>query len=91
MNKRNQLRVSAGQKDTWALEKLQRMFGGSIYSHTPPGLNTQYQWHAMSRRGAGVMMTLYVLLSPYRQAQIERALASWKTKPARLCKYPIHT
>ena len=61
---------------------LQSMFGGTIHQRRhglKPHHKAQLKW---SVSGAGVMMTLYNLMSPKRRGQICRALKIWKSRPA---------
>lgn len=80
--------VSAEQVDPEPLERLRDMFGGSIYRrgvrvHTTER-DHQYNrrptgtWYACGSRAAGIMMTLYPLLSRRRQETIERVLGEWR-------------
>ena len=75
--------IHATQKDTWALEKLQKLFGGQIYSFKNRGLSdrTMFVWMLTSRRSIGLMLTLYSLVSPYRRGQIEHCVRRWKDVP----------
>ena len=77
-------RVTACQKDEWALMRLSRMFGGKVSYHAPQKAHWQptYRWEHRGRRGAAIMMTLYSLLSPYRQKQIREALDAWRSIPS---------
>ena len=65
------------QKDTWVLEKLRRLFGGSIGPHhidkARPELNNSH-WQLCGARARGFLMSVYELMSPRRQAQIQKAL-----------------
>ena len=73
--------VSASQKDRFALEKLQRIFKrGTIGVKHNNGRTTNdlYYWQISSRAAAAIMMTIYSLMSPYRQRQIKVALEKWK-------------
>ncbi len=56
------------------LERLAACFGGRIYARTTPGKKRIYVWQATGTRARGVMLTLFILMSPRRQAQIKRAL-----------------
>src|SRR3989442_11415790 len=67
---------AAPQKQRWPLDKLKRLLGGSVY--VKPRIHA---WQASGERGAGIMMTLYPLMSPWRQAQIGRALVRWRELP----------
>ena len=61
------------------LERLLRLFGGSIHvqSEGPRGLGRQtcHTWDAWGSRARGIMMTLYSLVTERRKAQIRTALA----------------
>lgn len=85
MNQRNQVCVSAVQVQREPLERLQKLFGGKIYKCAPKNSLHQcyFKWNTLGSRGAGVAMTLYTLLSPRRQQQVEKALAKWKSVPCR--------
>ena len=72
------LTLSAKQKYRPSLDKLQRLFGGGISGYTRATNLSIYSWAISSARAAAVMMTLYVLLSPYRQSQIKTALEKWR-------------
>jgi hypothetical protein len=77
-----QLLLSASQKYTWSLEKLQRIFGyGRIRYRARKDGRYIWTWEVNSRRAAAIMMTLYSLMSPYRKAQIENALKTWRSVP----------
>lgn len=83
---RKQLHVGAKQKFLPSLEKLQRMFGGGISGYTRATKHSIYSWAIGSTQAAAVMMTLYVLLSPYRQGQIREALDGWRQHKERWTK-----
>jgi hypothetical protein len=72
------LTISAKQKYLPSLEKLKRLFGGGISGYTRSSKHSIYSWAISSTQAAAVMMTLYVLLSPYRREQIEKALGEWR-------------
>lgn len=74
--------VSAVQVQRWPLLRLQELFGGNQYlvPARQTGHQAKWQWELSGIAGAGLMMTLYPLLSPRRQEQVARALAEWKTR-----------
>lgn len=78
---RKQASVKAAQVQREPLERLQAIFGGAIYTCSPNGPNSQpyFQWSTHSTKAAGIAMTLYTLMSPRRQQQIERLLDVWKS------------
>ena len=76
-------RVSAGQVQKEPLERLQKLFGGKLKLRQPPinaRVNTQpfWTWYIDSDTAIAVMMTIYVLMSPKRKAEIEQGVAAWK-------------
>lgn len=76
------LQITAVQVQEQPLLRLQAVLGGTITGpHSPrdPKHASQYHWQASSVRAAGMMMTLFSLLSPRRKAQVREALAGWKT------------
>lgn len=74
--------VTAAQVQREPLERLQKMFGGSIYSCSArPGRQPYFTWTLYGPNAAGLMMTLWTLMSPRRRGQIEKALAVWRDAP----------
>lgn len=79
VSKWQQLVVSASQVQLWPLEVLKKSFGGSIYKEPTKGRRQECgKWVVTGPRAAGVMMTLFALLSPRRQEQIKKALLRWR-------------
>ncbi len=84
--------VVSDQKYRPSLEKLQRIFGGYIYIRRRkpgsafPGSQDYFIWQVAGRRAIEVMMTLYVLMSPYRKGQIEKAIQRWKDNAVRVAQ-----
>jgi hypothetical protein len=72
--------VIVGQVQKEPLLKLQRLFGGSVRPRTmkpaPDGCTRSqlWLWVVCGARARGVMLTLYSLMSPRRQQQIQTAL-----------------
>jgi hypothetical protein len=65
-------KCSAVQKQREPLERLQRLFGGSL----KPFKGGRYsRWDAYGVRARGVMFTLFTFLSPRRREQVKTALA----------------
>jgi hypothetical protein len=74
--------VTAAQVQRWPLDKLRGIFGGSIaLRRRQPPANDAWYWGLYGRDAVGLMMTLYGLLSPKRQAQIRAFLPRWKARP----------
>lgn len=76
-SKKSTARVTAVQKQRWPLEELRRLIGGTLYF---TGRN-YWQWHVGGEVAAGLMMTLFQLMSPRRKEQIKTALTFWKESP----------
>src|SRR6478609_6611312 len=60
-------RVMAFQKQREPLNRLQRIFGGSVTKLRTRDIHT---WTVCGARARGVMMTLFLSFSPDRQSQI---------------------
>jgi len=73
--------VSANQKYSPSLEKLLRLYGGGRVKFYQYGKRSFYVWSISGPQAAGLMMTLYPLLSPYRQNKIEQVLKIWRCYP----------
>lgn len=77
------LAVSASQVQRWPLEKLRVLLGGSISTNgrlKQPQRQLCSVWYLHGYRAAALMMTIWSLMSPRRQKQIEVALAKWVHK-----------
>ena len=78
---RHSPRIAVSQVQRFPLTRLKDLFGGTITAHFPKepyAGNRQFRWYIGSVHALGIMMTIYTLLSPKRQGQIEKALALWK-------------
>lgn len=81
---RRQMRVFASQVQREPLEKLQSLLGGGIYlNRNPQGFGHQpiYQWNLGGPSAAGLIMTIYELLSTRRKYQALSTLSLWKSRP----------
>ena len=74
-------RVSASQKKRECLDRLSRLFGGRVNCMEQRGCTIKgtpygpiHHWQVNGAIARGVMMTLFCLLSVWRQAQIKEAL-----------------
>ena len=72
------VRVSAQQVQREPLERLKAMFGGRIRRITGRNCNG---WQVSGMTAAGIMMTMYGLMSPRRKKQIAGSLFVWRSKP----------
>lgn len=84
--------IQCEQVQRQPLEKLRRLFGGKIAlrkrnHQNPIRSGTRriieqpiYQWWLCGHRAAGVMMTIFDMLSPVRQEQVKKALEVWNKK-----------
>lgn len=72
--------VTAAQVQREPLERLERLFGGSMGRRITRGFNNNpiWVWKANARRSIEIMMTLYVLMSPKRQGEIAAAVKKWR-------------
>lgn len=72
------LRVTVAQVNLAPLERLSALFGGNVRLLRRHTRNPRHKdcgdWTIFGNRAAGVMLTLYVLLSTARQAQIRKCL-----------------
>lgn len=69
------------QKEREPLQKLQELWGGNIYTRKPvQHLEPVSVWRIGGSQAAALMMTMYPLLSPSRQQQITKTLATWKAR-----------
>lgn len=83
--KRN-LSLRVTQVNAEPLEKLQRMFGGTLYTiPLRKHYQQQWQWQACGNECAACVMIIYSFMSLRWKLRIERALAMWKPKRAHLC------
>jgi hypothetical protein len=78
----NTFAVTATQVQREPLERLLRLFGGSIgyqdhHNRHNPAHQNVYIWRLCSHRAAGLCLTLYTLMSPKRKLQIESELKKW--------------
>lgn len=71
--------VSAVQMTMEPIEKLLRLFGGRVYTWTHTQGHIYSKWYVAGARAAGLMMTLYPLMSQRRKDQIEKSLSLWRT------------
>lgn len=78
------LSVRASQVQKWPLEKCRQLVAGPFYRREAKGnANVAYQWAVEGRNAAGLMMTVYALMSPKRKAAIRKALKEWRQIPIR--------
>jgi hypothetical protein len=69
------------------LQRLQAMFGGTISFYerksNNPKWSDYHRWTLYGNKAAGVMMTLYTLMSPKRQDKIEVVIKDWVARGIR--------
>jgi hypothetical protein len=74
--------ITVAQVEEHPLLRLQELFGGKVrhYSRRNPSgyITNYYRWQINGSPAAGLMMTLYPILSPKRQTRIERVIRAWK-------------
>lgn|SRR3989442_8402035 len=78
------LRVQVTQVQKWPLDRLGALFGGYFWYKGPKGRRSAtWVWTITGPKAAGLLMTLFSLLSPKRRKQIQMALAAWrKARPS---------
>ena len=79
------LTITAPQVQREPLERLTRFFGGRLTLRTRsnvPNASPCFVWVLYGGQAAGLMMTLYPLMSPKRQGQIRTALKKWRSRGA---------
>jgi hypothetical protein len=73
--------VRATQVQRAPLAWLHRWYGGSLHrKRTPAGKDCSH-WTLSGPRAIGLMMTLYPMLTPQRQAQVREVMAAWRLRP----------
>ena len=72
--------VTAAQVQREPLDRLVRMFGGSLRQRSTNGFSDKliWVWKLRKKKSVQVMMTLYVLMSPKRQTEIKNSLERWR-------------
>ena len=83
--KSNSLVLSVPQKSRELLDRLVELFGGAIYP--PSKSSVVYTWQLGAEEAAGVMMTIYSIMSNKRQNEFKIALFKWKNQPFTNSKY----
>ena len=75
--------VSVAQVQREPLERLQELFGGPINMYLRknknPNHSDAFRWGMYGGRAAGLMMTLYPLMSPKRKEAIRKAIMAWRS------------
>lgn len=83
----NSISVCGVQADTECLRRLQGLFGGSVYarksSRSSFAKKQMYNWVIYGSAAAGIMLTLFPLMSAWRKAQMRRSLERWRAIPHR--------
>lgn len=76
------LLVSVPQKERWILDRLARLFGGSVFVHrfaesregpSKGVIRKAYRWFVNGPRAMAFMLTIYSFLSPRRKLQFQSA------------------
>jgi hypothetical protein len=77
-------RISVAQVQLIPLTWLQSWWGGTSRQDTkklmPSQRNLPWRWAVYGIQAAGLMMTLYPLLSPKRQEQVRTVLIKWRRR-----------
>ncbi len=83
--------IICGQVQKWPLEKLNLIIPGKmrLEKRKLPN-NSMWRWYTNVANSAGLMMTIYSLMSPKRQEQIRDALFIWGLRRSKDWKYRTH-
>lgn len=75
--------IQVAQVQKQPQERLVSLFGGKLRLEPSrkPKWNPAWKWKISNHKAVSIMMTLYPLLSPKRQAKIREILAVWKLSP----------
>jgi hypothetical protein len=85
-------KVQVCQKDKELLERLETLLPGGRFHYIKKGAGREkrktgiWRWDYSGIKAAGLMMTLYTLLSSRRQVRIRQQLSLWKMKGPRFGK-----
>lgn len=77
------LELQVAQVHKPPVEKLKELFGGQLrqqIKRDKPHWQPSWHWQPAGKRAAGIMMTVYSLMSPKRQGQIKKALLGWRAR-----------
>ena len=76
--------VTASQVQREPLERLERLFGGSMYFNKAkqPRASDYWRWQVAGQAAVGLMFTLYTWMSPKRKSQIGATISTWKQRHA---------
>ena len=77
------VRVNVGQVQKEPLERLKKLFTGSLYpgpKSSNPRAQPHWRWDLYASKAIGLMMTVYPLMSSKRKLQIYNSLKYWRTK-----------
>jgi len=80
----NSPEINAVQVQVEPLVTLHDILGGKVtgpFKKTNPKHNSFYKWRVGGSRAAGIIMTLYPILSEKRQKAIAGMLKAWKQQP----------
>ncbi len=73
--------VTASQVEIEPLEKLQKMFGGSIRLYKKEVGRPIHRWSVTGQLARDAMIVLYPFLYSKRQKQVEKAMGEWGLNP----------
>jgi hypothetical protein len=71
--------VTAAQVQKEPIDRLVTLFGGRMWLRQTRGFSLKpiWVWQPPSRRAVEIMLTVYTLMSPKRQSEIEFAVKRW--------------
>jgi hypothetical protein len=78
--------ATAAQNDRELLDRLRGLYGGTVRWDARPKQRNGgiHSWTVCGQVAAGLMMTLFPMLSQKRRAQIRASLGAWRAKGRRI-------
>lgn len=79
-NEASSITIFCGMTDEEPPRRLHQWFGGNLITIKPrkPGYKLVYRWAISGTKAAGIMMTIYPLMSKRRKERIKELLILWK-------------
>lgn len=72
--------ISVSQSDRWILDRFKELFGGTVSYESSIEMHF---WRAYGARARGLLMTVYIFLSPWRRIQAKDGMKMIGTDPGR--------
>lgn len=72
--------ITVTQKEPWLVYRLQKLFGGTVGVNKRGAYGDYPRWTLSTRDAVGLLMSIYLFLSPHKKLQARNALAAWKQR-----------